>query len=164
MIINFLAGPGAGKSTLAAGLFYHLKLRGVNCELVQEYAKELCWEGKLEEVSPDVITEKQFDRVNRLWVKVPVIIHDTSLLLGAVYGQNLETCLQWDSQFRPAINIFVQRDESYNTQGRMQTKHESLGLDKEILYLLDSNNIPYTSWDKVGASLLANYIISKANL
>ncbi len=44
LIVNLFGGPGAGKSTMAAGLFSELKWRGINCELATEYAKEKVWE------------------------------------------------------------------------------------------------------------------------
>ena len=47
LVVNFFAGPGAGKSSMAAGLFAELKFRGVNCELATEYAKDKVWEGSL---------------------------------------------------------------------------------------------------------------------
>lgn len=40
-VINLIGGPGSGKSTTAAGLFFRMKSMGVRCELVTEYAKEL---------------------------------------------------------------------------------------------------------------------------
>lgn len=42
--VNFYGGPGTGKSTMAAAVFAELKSRGVNCELVTEYAKKKVWE------------------------------------------------------------------------------------------------------------------------
>lgn len=45
-VINLYGGPGTGKSSTAGMLFAHLKLRGVNCEYVQEYAKDAAWEGR----------------------------------------------------------------------------------------------------------------------
>lgn len=43
-VINLFGGPGAGKSTLAALLFHHLKIRGLSCEMALEYAKDKVWE------------------------------------------------------------------------------------------------------------------------
>ena len=40
IVINLLGSPGAGKSTTAARLFYELKMKGVKCELITEYAKD----------------------------------------------------------------------------------------------------------------------------
>ena len=35
-VINFYGGPGSGKSTAAAGLFYKMKLGGYSVELTDE--------------------------------------------------------------------------------------------------------------------------------
>ena len=43
-VINLVGGPGSGKSTTAAGLFFLMKIRGLRCELVTEYAKELSYD------------------------------------------------------------------------------------------------------------------------
>lgn len=42
-VVNIFAGPGAGKSTLAAYFYYKMKMAGVKVELVTEYAKDLTW-------------------------------------------------------------------------------------------------------------------------
>ena len=43
-VINLVGGPGSGKSTAMAGVFYNLKRLGVNCEMVTEYVKDKVWE------------------------------------------------------------------------------------------------------------------------
>lgn len=43
-IICLYGGPGTGKSTTCAGLFYKLKIEGYNCEMNREYIKEWVWE------------------------------------------------------------------------------------------------------------------------
>lgn len=40
LIIDLIGGPGSGKSTTAAGLFYKLKKLGYNCEMSLEFAKD----------------------------------------------------------------------------------------------------------------------------
>ena len=37
LVINLIAGPCSGKSTISAELFARLKKMGVKCELVTEY-------------------------------------------------------------------------------------------------------------------------------
>ena len=44
LVVNLTGSPGAGKSTGAAKIFSELKQRGVNCELVTEFAKDKTWE------------------------------------------------------------------------------------------------------------------------
>lgn len=42
-VINFYGGPSAGKSTMAAQLFGHMKALRLNVEYVPEFAKQLTW-------------------------------------------------------------------------------------------------------------------------
>lgn len=44
LLVNLYAGPGAGKSTGAAYIFAKLKMAGVDCEYVSEYAKDRVWQ------------------------------------------------------------------------------------------------------------------------
>ena len=43
LIVNLMGGPGTGKSTHAGGTFYRMKRSGINCEYIQEYAKDKTW-------------------------------------------------------------------------------------------------------------------------
>ena len=43
-VINFYGGPGSGKSTKAAGLYYKMNMAGYSVELNNEFAKECVWE------------------------------------------------------------------------------------------------------------------------
>ena len=45
-IICLYGGPGTGKSTTCAGLYYKLKMTGYNAEMNREYVKEWVWEGR----------------------------------------------------------------------------------------------------------------------
>ena len=44
LLVNFYAGPGAGKSTGAAYIFAKLKMKGIDSEYVSEYAKDRVWQ------------------------------------------------------------------------------------------------------------------------
>ena len=78
IIVNLFAGPGSGKSTTAAGVFYHLKRKNINCELVREYAKELVWEKSFEKLKDQGhVTLEQQHRVNILKPYVDVIVTDS---------------------------------------------------------------------------------------
>lgn len=44
LVVNPFGIPGAGKSAGAAYVFSKLKMKGVNAELVTEYAKDMVWE------------------------------------------------------------------------------------------------------------------------
>ena len=44
LVVNLYGAPGSGKSTGAAYLFSRLKMNGVDCEYVPEFAKSAVWE------------------------------------------------------------------------------------------------------------------------
>ena len=85
-VVNFFAPPGSGKSTTAAGTFFKMKLLGLNVELVTEFAKDMCWAGRHQEMYNQVyIISKQFHKMYRLIGQVDYIITDSPLLLGLIY-------------------------------------------------------------------------------
>lgn len=162
-IVCLYGGPGSGKSTVAAGLYASLKLKGVNCELNREYVKGWAWEGR------DVLDGDQTyffakqSRNERLLVRagVSAVICDSPLLLCHFYG--LKYCwlersyntslalLQHHHAFCRANgytveHFFVKRaeDKLYNEEGRFQTKEEALAFDKEIQTMLDDLGVRYT--------------------
>ncbi len=49
-IINLFAGPGAGKSSVAAGLTYQLKKRHIGCDCPYEFPKMLAWDNNGEAI------------------------------------------------------------------------------------------------------------------
>lgn len=44
LVLNFSGGTSVGKSTCSAYFYSMLKMQGINCELVNEYAKQKVWE------------------------------------------------------------------------------------------------------------------------
>lgn len=99
MLINFTGAPGAGKSTMAAGLFHQLKTRHWNVELVTEYTKELLLTQDTWSLSDEllVFTEK-YRRIKKL-ESVDLVITDSPLINSVVYG---------DTQFGPSAGAFYE--------------------------------------------------------
>ena len=66
IVCNLAGSPGSGKSTLAAYVFAKLKMMGINCELVTEFAKDKVWEKNNEALSNQIyIFAKQYYRMSR---------------------------------------------------------------------------------------------------
>lgn len=147
LIVNLFAGPGAGKSTLAAKIFAELKEHDVNCELVVEYAKDLTWEkrDKALKVQPYVFG-KQLMRIERVINQVDCIITDSPILLSSFYaGKNYprsfnDYVLECFNEYN-SYNLFVNRKKKYNPLGRNQTEDEARELDIEILNFLKEKDI-----------------------
>ena len=137
-VVNLFAGPGAGKSTMAAGVFAGLKLRGVLAELALEFAKELTWEGRTSALNcqPFVFGEQLF-RLQRLQdAGVEVVVTDSPLLLSAVYGDVPDSfkdaIRKIDRKTFTSLNFFVTRVKTFEPRGRNQSAAEALALDYRI--------------------------------
>jgi hypothetical protein len=150
LVVNLFAGPGAGKSTTAAGVFSNLKRAGRNVELVTEYAKDLTWENRNMALDNQIyILGKQYHRLFRVINQVEVAITDSPLMFGAIY------CPQdYFDHFKPLIvevhesmnslNYFVNRAKPYNTSGRSQTEEQAKDIDVLIRCALNQFRVPYT--------------------
>lgn len=148
LVVNFFAGPGAGKSTMASAVFAQLKWIGLNCELVSEFAKDLVWEERERTLENQIyIFGEQHHRLSRLIGRVQVIITDSPLLLTPIYDS-----LRRDSLKQLAIdefntfnnlNIFLNRTKQYNPKGRVQSEKHANRLDEVIYEFLEKNHIPH---------------------
>jgi hypothetical protein len=152
LVVNLFAGPGAGKSTIASGVFTLLKLHNVNCELVTEFAKDLVWEErKLTIKNQYYVFGKQQHRIYRLKDKVDVAVTDSPLLLNLVYGR-LTDVKYPDSFFFTVknvhngfdnMNFFIKRAVDYNDIGRIHEEEECNTLDQKVRIMLRNNGIRY---------------------
>lgn len=131
-IVSLYGGPGSGKSTLAAVTFAKLKMLGVNCELVTEFAKDKVWEKNNEALSNQIyIFAKQYYRISRCADKVDVIVTDSPLFLSPFYNKDIEIdeplkqLAYIISNRYENLNYFVKRVKKYNPVGRLQTEAES---------------------------------------
>jgi hypothetical protein len=147
ILVNFFAGPSSGKSTTAAGVFSLLKLHGVNCEYVPEFAKDLTWENRYKTLENQIyIFAKQQHRIWRLRGEVDVAITDAPLIQGLVYVSEHPALTQLVmEQFNEFdnINFFLDRTKEYNPKGRSQTENEAIELDNKIIHALIVNDIPF---------------------
>lgn len=160
LVINLFGAPGAGKSTLAAGLFYELKMVGVNCELVREYAKDKVWEESFATLDDQVyVFGKQLHRMNVVADKVDVIITDSPILLSLHYAKDItaEFHSLILSTFRSFnnVNYFVNRKKPYNPSGRMQTEDESNVIAGVLCNLLAYNYVDFAHVDGTKEGLQA---------
>lgn len=152
LVVNFLAGPGAGKSTIAGSVFAELKWLGVDCELVTEYAKDKVWEESYKTLANQLyVLGKQSHRNFRLDDKVEVVITDSSVLMSLLYStesrhQTPEFIKVTIDEFNHYnnINFFVERNDYYIENGRYQTFEEAKNIDNRILKIMDDNDIGYS--------------------
>lgn len=169
-VINLFGGPGCGKSTGAAYIFSLLKMKGMNVELVTEFAKDKTWEHNSKALTcQPYVFGKQSYRMDRCADEVDIIITDSPLFLSAMYN--------FDSDIEPEFtqmvikkfnefenyNFFLKRLKEYNPKGRNQTEEEAKELDNKIKTNLNKFNIEYEEVNgcKEGYEYILNSILSK---
>ena len=151
IIINFIASPGCGKSTLTASVFSKLKWLGYDCEMVSEFAKELIWEERNETFKDETyLFAKQNHRLFRVNGKVDIIITDRPIILSILYNRkygngskNFENLVYETHNNYKNLNYFINRTKRYNPNGRNQTEKESDMMNIEIKNILNEYSIPY---------------------
>ncbi len=156
-LINIYGGPGCGKSTVAAGLFVKLKMRGYPTELVTEYAKDLIYDGHAEMIRNRMnqlqILEEQFRRQTRLIGHgIDWIITDSPILLPLYYvsknDPDYDVVVQRtkkyaaDSTFKNH-NFLLHRPDTYQQYGRVQTFDEAKQIDIDMRAILDEIGLGY---------------------
>lgn len=148
IVINMFAGPGTGKSTVAAAVFSLLKMHGVNAELITEFAKDLAWEERVITMNNQAyVWGKQYHKMWRVKDHVDVMVTDSPLLFGLIYGKDNPECLNemilHSFNTFNNMNYFLLRMKSYNPKGRVQTEKEARLLDTKIGIMLEQNNIKF---------------------
>lgn len=167
IVVNLYGGPGAGKSTFMANLFYKLKVRGIEVEMAPEFAKDLVWEERFNYFDEQIyIFAKQLHRINRVVGKVDVCISDSPLQNSYIYLKEDNPQLQAlvDNEFAKFnnLNFYIKRGNKYVQNGRNENESEAKEVDKRIENLLST--IPHTVVDRsVDTDYLVDTIIQKVN-
>lgn len=151
--INLFAGPGAGKSTLASGLFASMKRTGESVELVTEFAKDLVWENRQATLAiQPYVSAKQYRNLARLKGKVNYVITDSPILKDSVYARRYAPKLPqayhdllafMHEDLGHSINILLSRKFTYQTEGRYQDEKTAQDIDRDLKLLLHLRNVDF---------------------
>lgn len=158
IVVNFISGCGCGKSLSAALTFAELKMKHLNVELVQEYAKILVWQNRLDELDNQYqVTTEQYKMIKALQGKVDYIVCDSPLLVGLFYNRYSKTnvsnvyktqemILNKMDEFTN-VYIFLERNPEYpfTQEGRLQNEQEAKIIDQQMKELLYEFNLPFLS-------------------
>lgn len=158
IIINLFGGPGSGKSTVASGLHFTFKSKGLSCDAPYEFPKQVAWEDNTSQITDQLyILANQHRGIVRSYGKVNYIILDSPLLLSLVYkngytgeypakfyNDSFDTMVMELFNSYENVNIFLERPEKqFEQEGRFQNKEESEEVDNKIKKILEENEIPY---------------------
>ena len=148
LVVNLFAGPGHGKSTMAAHIFAALKDKGIVAELVGEAAKDATWRGDNATIGcqPWLFGEQLRRQQVLRSAGVQVAVADSPLLLSSVYGDYLPTCFHevirhFHCEF-DNLNIILERIKPYEQRGRNQTESDAVNLHTRICGFLHRSDLP----------------------
>jgi hypothetical protein len=155
-VINLFGAPGVGKSTIAAGLFYFMKMAGCSVEHVTEYAKYLVLTNRTNQLADEqlYLLAKQHHKQHILRGAYEWAITDSPLLLCAYYAPKsctppefYKTVQAYQQQF-DNYNFFLTRglekeDTAFEEQGRLQNREEAFVIQQEQMAFLTQMGIPY---------------------
>lgn len=151
LIVNLFGGPCTGKSTVAAGVFFELKKKRVQCELVPEVAKGLTWENRQQALRNQIyVVGEQVQYIERCANEVEVIVMDTSILLGAIYQPAhyptsfADTVLDLYNLMNNA-SFNLERSFPYDPVGRNQTEEEAKDIDPRVVEWLKRKHVDFQS-------------------
>ena len=169
LIINLIGGPCSGKSTTASGVFYELKKKGINCEMALEFAKDKVWEESFKTMDDQIyIFGKQFHKIWRLKDKVDVIITDSPLLLSIYYNKEKsdyfnDFIIEQYNCFNNKL-FFIERNNDYQVEGRLQTIDEAKQIDKDVKAILERYDISYECVkNEKSVERIVDYVLEKLN-
>jgi ABC-type glutathione transport system ATPase component len=170
IVVGLAGQPGAGKSTMAAGVFSILKKNGINAELVTEYAKDKTWEGNMCALRcQEYVFGKQSYKLARCREDVDVIVTDSPLFLGLMYKTDPALDESFDNVVMNVFNsynnmvYFVNRVKKYNPKGRNQTEEESDKIGIKTKELMNKFGIKYKeiNGDSVGEGIVLRDVLKK---
>lgn len=172
LVVNLFGSPCSGKSTIAAYVFSQLKLNGIECELVSEFAKDLVWEENYTGLENQLyVSGQQSYRLSRLKGKVDVVVVDSPLILAGYYNKDKEIDDELNALLLKIfntynnLNFFLKRVKEYNPNGRLQNEEESNKVANDLIGILDMYDLNYqiVDGDLTGGQVILDKIICYLN-
>ena len=150
IVVNLFGVPGAGKSTGAAYVFSKLKMKGINAELVTEFAKDMVWENNNKVLmNQEYIFGSQSYRLSRCKDKVDVIVTDCPLFLTAFYNKSSVLCNEFNKVVLNVFNTYnnvnylIDRIKDFNPIGRVHTEQEAQNMREPLMKMLNDYKVSF---------------------
>lgn len=175
-VIGLVGGPGVGKSTMAAYLFFLLKEKQLNAEMVREYVKDWAWDGRaVKPYQQQYVAAKHIDKEARLLGKADYIITDYPVLLSIYYANKYappilargvkEQVTAYYEQARSEGHefwfVYTPRIHPYVAEGRYQTEEQAIAMDGEMSKLAFDEGTAFGTYTTAAPSRLGMELLVK---
>lgn len=170
--INFISGPGAGKSLTSKNICVRLNLGGYQAELVEESIKEWTYVDRVPKGCDGYFVQAmQIQKEDiRLRSGVDLVVSDSPLILQYFYAMwhkdplqlsMLKSALEFEKMY-PSIHISIQReDKFYSELGRYEKLEEAKKIDAAIEGVMFNNGIDYVPFSCLDQDKIFNFIVSE---
>lgn len=180
--INLYGGPGSGKSSNAAKLFYEFKSQNYKIEHCTEYVKRWVYTNRAVKKHDQIylFAKQQQMEYSCIDNGVDLVITDSPCYLSAFYALNnygpksdiFKALVMLNNDYEkdfPSINIFLNRkNKPYLQHGRWQSEEEAKEIDNKMHQFVNSycphvSSIDYDmiSIDNITKKLdLANFLLN----
>lgn len=168
-IVNLFAGPGAGKSTTKAGLFFEMKLAGYRVEVVEEFAKELTYEEAWSTMENEMFMLAEQDRrQRRLLGRVDYVLTDAPLLKSLYYVRGVYDHPAYAAHIARLfdtyenVNVWIDRVKPYQQYGRSQTEAEADAIGVKMLAEISTRIDLRIPGDRAAPSAVLSYLEARS--
>jgi len=180
-VVNFIGGPGLGKTTISALVFAYLKTHKNKfvVEYVQEFAKQLVWTKNFDILNNQYyVSQHQYKLLKQMVGEVDFIVTDGPICQGLYYNMHnkdntsnvnkIEAFILNSHREFNNINIFLKRGAfAYESQGRLESEEQSKEIDVILRHLLKRNSIDFAEFEAHNSDdnikQMVDYIISRFN-
>lgn len=177
-IICLYGGPGIGKSTTMAGIFFKLKCAGMSGEMNPEYVKNWVWEERPIKPGDQTYFFSKQSRRERSAMEnnLDFIVTDSPLILTNFYGLKYDIFEKLsNTSYNMLLNhhevckyygykvdhYLLTRKKIYDKKGRYQTEDEAIKFDEEIEKMLEDKNIKFEKVESNNSEEAVEYIVKK---
>lgn len=157
LVINLWGAPGSGKSTIAAGLFYLLKIARCRVELVGEFAKDLVWERSADYLENDqlaIFAEQNHRLVRLIPHGVEIAITDSPLPLSSLFmknppSQHVDSLIFDVFDNYENLNFLIRREHAFEDFGRIHDEDQAREIDRDLEAFMRQKHVVF---DEIVAS------------
>lgn len=149
LVVNFIGGPCAGKTTNALGLAYLLKRDYVACTLALEYMGNMIHSAREDLLSDqNFIFGQQNHSLEMLRGRgYDIVVTDAPLINSAYYaGEGYSDAFRehvWQTFGRyDNFNVFLERNHPYSQTGRIHTEVEADRAALSIRRMVEDRGLP----------------------
>jgi len=167
IVVNFIGGPGVGKSIITAETFAKLKRKFIAAEISPEYIKKKIREKSLKAVQSQIyIFGKQQYQLFTMKEEVDAVVTDSPFILSSIYDSTecplLRALVVNEFKKYDNMTFYIERDDEipYEQEGRYQDEEGAKEVDTRVLDFLRENDIEYTTVKGIGEDTL-NFVVEK---